>query len=312
MRPARSSRPVVIAHRGASGYLPEHTLVAKALAAGMGADFLEQDVVATRDGELIVFHDLTLDAMTDVATVFPGRARTDGHYYCIDFTLAEIRTLSVGERRRPDGTGPRYAGRFPDGAGRFQIPTLNEELAFIDGLARALGRPLGVYPEIKEPDWHRRHGIDLAAGVVAALEAGGWGAPQRPVYLQCFDAGELQRLAGQHQCRFPRVQLLDVAGGVPSATCLAQIAGYAQGIGPSLRLLGTGQSADEPPVSLIGDAHAAGLVVHPYTVRRDDLPAGYQDVDELLDHVVHRLGADGVFTDFPDLVVAWVRRRFPG
>src|SRR5690606_4780770 len=124
-----TGRPVVIAHRGASGYLPEHTLEAKALAYGFGVDFLEQDVVATRDRELVVLHDLHLDDVTDVAQRFSGRARADGRHYVVDFTLAELRTLNVVERRRPGTREPLYAGRFAADTPRFRIATLDEELA---------------------------------------------------------------------------------------------------------------------------------------------------------------------------------------
>ena len=108
-----NGRPIVIAHRGASGYLPEHTLVAKALAYGLGADYLEQDVVATRDGKLVVLHDLHLDDVSDVAERFPGRQRDDGLHYVIDFDVAELKTLAVLERRAPDGANAKYPQRFP-------------------------------------------------------------------------------------------------------------------------------------------------------------------------------------------------------
>ena len=302
-------RPVVIAHRGASGYLPEHTLVAKALAFGMGADYLEQDIVATRDGELIVFHDLVLELTTDVATRFPGRSRADGRFYCIDFTLDELRTLTVVERRAPDGRARRYPGRFPDDAGRFQIPTLGEELLFIRGLNRSTGRNVGIYPEIKDPAWHRESGIELGDRVIEELARCGYDTRAERLFVQCFDSAELQRLRGQG-CRLPFVQLIDSSVPVPTPAELARIAAYADAIGPSFSLI---YRADrQPPMtSLVADAHAAGLVVHPYTMRRDDLPAGVQDFEELLDIVLDKAGADGVFTDFPDLVAGYVAQRFP-
>ncbi len=313
MRATLPGRPIVIAHRGASGYLPEHTLVSKALAAGMGADYLEQDVVATRDGELIVFHDLVLDALTDVATRFPGRQRADGNFYCIDFTLAEIRTLTVGERRGAGSRQARFPGRFPDDAGRFAIPTFAEEIAFIRGLGHAMGRPLGLYPEIKDPAWHRRHGIDLGARVLAALADAGHDAADSRVFVQCFDAAELQRLRTDLGCRLPLVQLLDSSGGRPSPAMLAGFASYAQGIGPSLRLICSGRDPTGPiATTLVADAHAAGLVVHPYTLRREELPPGCDSVDEVLGLVLGRLRADGLFTDFPDLAAGWVGVHFPG
>ncbi|MBM4196433.1 MAG: glycerophosphodiester phosphodiesterase [Gammaproteobacteria bacterium] len=294
-------RPLVIAHRGASGYLPEHTLAAKALAAGMGADYLEQDVVATRDGALIVFHDLTLEDTTDVRDRYPTRARSDGHWYAIDFTLEEIRRLSAGERRQAGTTRPRFTGRYPDGAGRFGIVTLDEELAFIRGLNRSSGRAIGIYPEIKDPGWHRLQGVEIGDRLLEVLTAHGYSTAACGAYLQCFDAEELQRLRGRTD--LPLIQLLDSAGGIPSAHSLRQLASYAQGIGPSLKLvLGS---------RLVAEAHGEGLLVHPYTARRDDLPPGVHSFDQLLQQVLADAGSDGVFTDFPDLVVDFIRRRFP-
>ena len=226
------ARPIVIAHRGASGYLPEHTLAGKALAFGMGADYLEQDVVATRDHQLIVFHDLTLEYMTDVQARYPGRARADGHFYCIDFSLDEIRTLTVGERRAAQGTGPRFPGRFPDGAGRFGIPTLEEEIRFIQGLMRSTGRSVGIYPEIKDPAWHREQGVDVGELMLEVLARHGYTSADHAVFVQCFDPAELQRVRDQG-CRLRLVQLVDSGAGDLSAPALSHIAGYANAIGPS-------------------------------------------------------------------------------
>src|SRR5690606_27270423 len=148
-----ASGPVVIAHRGASGYLPEHTLASKAMAHAMGADFLEQDVVMTRDDQLVVMHDITLDRTTDVATRFPGRSREDGLHYVVDFTLAEIESLQVTEgARRIGGTREAiYPGRFPVGLSSFRIHTLAQEIELVQGLNRSTGADVGIYPEIKSP-----------------------------------------------------------------------------------------------------------------------------------------------------------------
>jgi len=309
---ASARRPLVIAHRGACGYLPEHTLVAKALAFGQGADFLEQDVVATRDDELIVFHDLTLEGVTDVALRFPGRQRADGRFYCRDFDLDELRTLGVGARRGRQGE-LRYPSRFPESGGRFGIPTLAEEISFIRGLVSSSGRVVGIYPEIKDPAWHRAEGIDLGAKVLQVLEEMACGDARLPVFLQCFDAAELQRLRGEFGSRLPFVQLLESAAGEPSDREIDTIAAYAQAIGPSLKLVYRGPAGEGAPMSrLVESAHRAGLGVHPYTFRRDDLPAGMADFDELLDLFLVRLGVDGLFTDFPDLVRAFVDHQLPG
>ncbi len=154
-------RPAVIAHRGASAYLPEHTLAAKGLAHEMGADYLEQDVVASRDDELIVLHDVHLDRVTDVASRFPDRARPDGRFYVRDFELRELRSLRVCERMTEDGTAV-YPDRYPARSGEFRINTLLEELDFIQRLNRETGRVAGIYPEIKRPHWHKAEGIDIA------------------------------------------------------------------------------------------------------------------------------------------------------
>jgi glycerophosphoryl diester phosphodiesterase len=302
-------RPIVIAHRGASGYLPEHTLVAKALAVGMGADYLEQDVVATRDGHLLVFHDLTLEQTTDVRARYPDRARADGRFYCLDFDLAELRTLTVQARRSPDG-GLRYPGRFPDEGGHFGIVTLEEEFAFVAGLRRSTGRILGVYPEIKEPAWHRAAGLDLGGRLLEALARFGYRHAGDPVFVQCFDGTELERLHSQG-CRLRLVQLLESDAPPPDAAALARIASYAHAIGPSLslRLIWKGEGRTLEETTLVASAHAAGLAVHPYTLRRDDLPAGFGSLDELLERLLVQLGVEGAFTDFPDVVAEFVRRR---
>lgn len=287
--------PVVIAHRGASGYLPEHTLPAKALAHGMGADFLEQDVVASRDGRLIVFHDLYLDQLTDVAQRFPGRARSDGRNYCIDFSLAELRTLRVTERRRKDGAGARYPGRFPAGTGHFSIHTLEDELEFIRGLNRSTGRRAGVYAEIKDPDWHRRHDIPLGDRLLGTLRDFGYRARDDHFFIQCFAASELRRVRAASGADVPLVQLLEEGADI-SREALSAIAEYADGIGPPISLAW-------PDRGLVETAHGLGLLVHPYTFRADALPAGFTTFAGLVSTFIDDLGVDGLFTDFPDLVV---------
>ena len=136
--------PIVIAHRGASGYLPEHTLASKALAIGLGADFVEQDVVASRDGKLVVLHDLYLDDVTDVAQRYPGRQRSDGRHYVVDFDLDELTTLTVFERRAPGSVQVKYPARFPADSRVLGIATLEQELRLVQGLSKSMGRTIGV------------------------------------------------------------------------------------------------------------------------------------------------------------------------
>lgn len=299
-------RPVVIAHRGASGYLPEHSLAAKALAFGQGADFLEQDIVASRDGELLVLHDLYLDNVTDVAQRYPGRQRSDGHYYCIDFDFEEIKTLTLHERTGDNGNA-RYPGRYPPAAKGFSVCSLTEELSFIAGLNKSAGRTVGIYPEIKSPAWHREQGVDIAPKLMGLLNRFGYPGRGGPLFVQCYEAEELKRLRADGGDALPLIQLIG-SGGLADERVLDDVATYANGIGPSLKLILTSRKAEKRlgTTAVVEQANARGLAVHPYTFRADDLPAAVDSFDQMLAVVVGRLGVDGVFTDFPDLVRRWL------
>lgn len=314
-------RPIVIAHRGASGYLPEHTLAAKALAFAMGADYLEQDVVLTKDGVPIVLHDIQLDEVTDVATKSPGRARDDGRFYALDFTLAEIRELRVHERSDPKSGTARSPARFPVGKARFEIATLAEELEFIQGLMHSTGRTVGVYPEIKSPRWHRDQGYDISPVVLEVLTRYGYTDADDRIYVQCFDAVETRRLREELGTRLPLIQLIAAPprrGDDPHANLvtdegLARIAEYAQGIGPALNRIVTGVDAGGEPIlsELVPLAHRHGLAVHPYTFRADALPTFAADFDDLMSLFLQRAAVDGLFSDFPDRSREFVDREFP-
>ena len=311
-------RPVVIAHRGASGYLPEHTLPAKALAFAMGADYLEQDVVATRDDALVVLHDIHLDRVTNVANVFPGRHRRDGRYYVRDFDLVELRTLEVHERVNEQGL-PVYPGRYSGSGEIFRIQTFAEELEFIRDLQAAHGRAVGVYPEIKRPAWHRQEGVDITPEFLRVLADYGYTEHSDPVYVQCFDAGELRRIRNECQCRLKLVQLIGEDSWGESATRYAplrtqkgleRLARTVDGIGPWLMRafrLG-GRDGRISSTGLVERAHEAGLAVHPYTFRADELPEGVASFDALLTFFLDSLAVDGLFTDFPDQVSQYLRR----
>jgi glycerophosphoryl diester phosphodiesterase len=303
------SAPVVIAHRGASGYLPEHTLEAKALAYGLGADFLEQDVVATRDAQLVVLHDLHLDDVTDVALRFPGRCRADGHHYVIDFDLAELQRLTVSERRKPGTATARFPSRFPLGTGAFRIATLDQELELIAGLNQSMRRNVGIYPEIKHPQWHREHGIDLARLLLERLGAHGYREPSASAFVQCFDAAELRRVATELGCELPLVQLVGVEpeyAGLLTERGLEEVAEYAAGLGSSyaqLMSVAPSGAAQPRPAPLAAAARRAGLLLHPYTFRRDDLPGYAPDLESLLALFFEDVAIDGVFCDHPDIAV---------
>ena len=319
--PSKAGTPIVIAHRGASGYLPEHTLAAKAMAHAMGADYIEQDVVLSGDGVPVVLHDVYLESTTDVARHFPGRARPDGRFYAMDFSLEELRQLQVHERSGPGEDGVEvavYPDRFPLGPALFGIPTLAEEIDLIAGLDRSRARRTGLYVELKGPGLHRRGGLDIAASVLEVLAQKGYANRPDQVFLQCFDGAALRRLRHEMKTPLPLIQLIgDNSWGedtdsdydyLLSPTGLAEVAGYADGIGPWLSqiYLGRDASGQTRLSDLVPRARALGLKVHPYTFRRDDLPAGIGSFTELLDVFFRQAGVDGVFTDFPDLVRSYL------
>ena len=303
--------PLVIAHRGASAYLPEHTLAAKALAHEMGADYLEQDVVASRNDELVVLHDIYLDRVTDVAERFPARARDDGRYYVRDFDLDELRSLSVWERMNADGSAV-YPGRYPAKSGEFRISTFAEELEFIKDLNTNSGRQVGIYPEIKRPAWHREEGIDIAPTFLRMILDAGYENFDDAVYIQCFDFAELRRLKVEFDCPFKLVQLIgENSWGeaetdfdfIRTAVGVAELAETVDAIGPWIPYLYELADNSPRPGDLLQRAHAAGLAVHPYTFRADELPPGFSSFEELVRFFVVDVGIDGLFTDFPDRVV---------
>ena len=308
---------LVIAHRGASGYLPEHTLAAKAMAYAQGAHFIEQDLVMTKDDQVVVLHDHHLDTVTNVRDVFPERARADGRYYVIDFTLAELRQLAVTERfKQSDGAKTAvFEQRFPLEKSSFRINTFAEEIELIQGLNRSTGRSVGIYPEIKSPAFHRGEGKDISTEVLKVLRTYGYDEQPRHVFLQCFDPAELQRIRGEllpaMNMTVPLIQLLGTEPAFRAALTpdgMKMVASYADGIGPSMQLIvAPGSVAGNLQITkLVELAHDLGLVVHPYTFRRDLLPAYAADYNELLEIFLDDIGVDGVFTDFPDLTIEYI------
>jgi glycerophosphoryl diester phosphodiesterase len=333
---AAARAPIVIAHRGASGYRPEHTLAAYALAIDMGADYIEPDLVATKDGVLVARHENEIGETTDVAEhpAFADRQTTkiiDGvaisGWFTEDFTLAELKQLRCKERipaLRQQNT--LYDGRFP-------IPTLQEiiDLARLKG--KAAGRAIGLYPETKHPSYFASIGLALEEALVALLHTNGYQMPDAPVYIQSFETTNLQRLRGLTDLRL--IQLIDESGGpydlvVSDASRsyaamlnpegMAAISEYAHGIGPHKSLLVRHEGSDGSlvPTSLIADAHAAGLHVHSWTHRNENAfllaPFRIGDPDAadtrarygkaLAEYeLVYALGVDGVFSDNPDTAI---------
>lgn len=334
---AQAADKVVIAHRGASGYLPEHTLPAKAMAYAQGADYLEQDLVMTKDNELVVLHNHYLDRVTDVAERFPDRARKDGRYYAIDFTLAEIKSLKFTEGFEIEN-GKKvqgYPGRFPMGKSDFRVHTFQEEIEFVQGLNHSTGKNIGIYPEIKAPWFHKQEGKDISSKVLAVLKQYGYTGKNDNVYLQCFDANELKRIKNELEPKLGMdlklVQLIayndwqetyeQKADGKwveydydwmfkPGA--MKKIAQYADGIGPDYHMLVVADKSKPGHIVLtdmVKEAHASKLAVHPFTIRADALPKYVTDVNQLYDVIYNQAGVDGVFTDFPDKGVQFLQKQ---
>lgn len=314
-------RPLVIGHRGASGYLPEHTLAAKAYAHAQGADYVEQDMVLSRDGVPVVLHDIYVDAVTDVKERFPERARADGRYYALDFTVAELKQLRVRERFELASGEPVYPGRYAsrEFPSAFGLATLEEELQLIQGLNRSTGRAVGIYAEIKQPKWHREQGVDLSRVVLPILARYGYAGKEDRCFLQCFELTEVRRLRGELGWKGRLVMLLGGRGKEADGTdsdslCTAEglkmLAGLVDGIGPPLARV-VHWPAEGGAAQLIGlaaQAHAAGLAVHPWSVRVDTLPQGCPSVDALHAALLGEAGVEGVFTDFPDVTRRWIDR----
>jgi glycerophosphoryl diester phosphodiesterase len=339
---ARSAeRPIVIAHRGASGERPEHTLAAYELGIQQGADFVEPDLVATKDGVLVCRHENEISSTTDVASrpEFAARRTTktiDGTpttgWFTEDFTLAEIRTLRARERL------PQLRGTAFDG--RFGVPTFDEVLALVaatNARPDRLGRPLGVYPETKHPSYFEGLGLGLEQPLVDALRRHGLDRADARVFIQSFEVSNLRRLAAL--TRVPLVQLIEPQGRPWDYTLgrvartyadmirpegLREIRSYARGIGVHKNLVLPRDGGDRllPPTALVRDAHAAGLLVHVYTLRAENqfLPAELRRGSELTatgDVVAEaqlflRAGVDGFFADQPGIGVkardAFLRR----
>lgn len=312
---AQDSQPLIIAHRGASGYLPEHTLEAKAMAHGQGAHFLEQDVVLTKDSVPVVLHDIHVDTVTDVATRFPERKRADGRYYALDLTLAELKQLRVHERTDAKTGRQVFPKRFPQEIAFSTIPTLEEELQFIQGLNRSTGRQAGIYPEIKQPKWHLEQGYDVSAKVIPLLKKYGYESKTDLCYVQCFELEEVKRLRTEHQWQGRLIMLM--GGGAKgsdgtdfeylrSEVGLAELKKIADGVGPAINSV---IKPDKSVAAWVKQARSVGLEIHPYTLRVDELPKFVANADELLSLLFHEAQVQGLFTDFPDVALKWAEKR---
>lgn len=315
-------KPLIIAHRGACGYLPEQTLEGTALAFAMGADCIELDSLLTRDDRAIVFHDHYLDAMTDVADLYPGRARGDGRHYAVDFTLEETRELSLHARVDLATGRQTYPGRFPDSPGlRFRIPTLEEELALIRGLNKSMGLNVGIYLEPKGPAYHRREGKAVEDVVLGVFREFGYTARGSGCYIQSFEPASIRYMRDSLKSDLAMVQLIgdsswEETPGVDYAAMITpegfdEIARYADRIGVWTNHLAVEEGDGRPLriTKLAEWAHERDMQINPFTLRADALPPYAKTFDDLLELFLVRIGVDGIFTDFPDLAVDFVARR---
>lgn len=309
-------RPIVIAHRGASGERPEHTPMAYRLAIEQGADFIEPDLVVTKDGHLVVRHENEIAGATDVASRPEFAARKtekviDGQriagWFTEDFTLAELKTLRARERLPQLRPG---SAKFD---GREAIPTYQEVVDLAKAESRRTGRTIGTYPEMKHPTYFAGIGLPLEQRLADALRKNGLDSRTAPVFVQCFEVAPLKTFMGLSRAR--RVMLVGQTGAaVPTRTRedLKAIAAFADGLGPEWPLVvPVVDGALGPPTKLVEMAHAAGLAVHPWTVRAENAflpaklkrgasPADHGDVEALM-NAIYGSGVDGVFSDFPQL-----------
>lgn len=313
--------PVIIAHRGASGERPEHTLAAYSHAIDQGADYIEPDLVSTRDGILVARHENEISETTDVGDhpEFADRKTTrviDGQsltgWFTEDFTLAELKTLRARERL------PQLRAANTAYDGQFDVPTFEEVIALAAARGKEKGRTIGLYPETKHPSYFRSIGLPLEEPLVAALTAAGFDQPDDPVFIQSFEIDNLKRL--HTMTRLPLVQLMASTQGppdVPTVTYammstphgLAAVAQYARGIGAEKAMVIPRDAAGNlgTPSALVRDAHAAGLKVHVWTFRRENyfLPQGLRRgadpvaVGDVSSEIRAYLaaGIDGFFTD---------------
>ncbi|MCU4675025.1 glycerophosphodiester phosphodiesterase [Catenovulum sp. 2E275] len=298
------AKPLIIAHRGASGYIPEHTLPALAYAYAAGADYIEQDLVLSKDDQLVVLHDIHLDTVSNVAQVFPSRRRSDGRFYAIDFTLAELKQLHLHERTNLKGEAV-FKNRYQANT-EFKITTFAEQIAFIAQLNRQTGRKVGLYPEIKSPFWHKEQGKDISKAVIKVLRQHNLDKVDAEIYVQCFDFNEVKRLKNELNLKAKLVLLIGENSWQESDTDydflrtpagLKQVAKVTQFIGPRIEHLidfNSGQITD-----FAKSAKALNLKIHPYTHRVETLPVNLSQND-MFDVLVYQIEINGLFTDFTD------------
>ncbi|MBD2562113.1 MULTISPECIES: glycerophosphodiester phosphodiesterase [Nostoc] len=316
--------PIIIAHRGASGYRPEHTLAAYELAIALGADYIEPDLVSSKDGVLIARHENEISETTDVAShaefahrrttkIIDGESKTG--WFTEDFTLVELKTLRAKERI------PEVRSQNTAYDGLLEIPTLQEIIDLVKAKSAEINRAIGIYPETKHPTYFKSIGLALEEPLLATLTANGYQGANAPIFIQSFEVSNLQDLSTKTD--LPLVQLLNNSGkpydfvvsgdertyaDLVTASGLEEIYKYAQAVGIHKNLLVPRDSNGklQSPTSLVIDAHTVGLLVHVWTFRNEDcfLPLDFQGNPQGEYELFLSLGVDGVFSDYPDTVFA--------
>jgi glycerophosphoryl diester phosphodiesterase len=304
------AKKIVIAHRGAPGYLPEHTLEGVAMAHSWGVDFIEPDIVLTRDNKAVVLHDIHIDTTTNVKDVFKSRKRSDGRYYAIDFTLQELKQLRVSERFNHK-TGKRvFPNRFPKTSISFKIPTFIEFIELVQGLNKSSKINVGIYPEIKSPEFHKKEGKDITKVVFNLMSEYGYNKKKSNSYIQCFFPPTLKRLKKEFKARMPLIFLIAENSWNESSVDydyyrtekgIKEISQYANGIGPYLKHLIKNTNGKISKSKLVQYAHSNNLLVHPYTHRSDSLPKQFSTNKKLFEFIYKEVRVDGVFSDFGDV-----------
>ena len=289
---ACASTRTIIAHRGASYYLPEHTLEAYSYAHALRVDFIEPDLVLTKDNVPICIHDIHLENTTDVEEIFPKRKRDDGRWYAIDFNLEEIKKLSVHEREKKNKKRV-FSKRFSKRKSEFKVPTFAEFIELIQGLNKSANQNIGIYPEIKAPEFHQKNNKDITKIVYSIVKKYGYENKIHEIFIQSFFPGTLKRLKNEFKTRIPLVQLIADDSWGESTTSyskmmasegLKKISNYADGVGIWLTHL------ENNDISL-KDIKNSGLLVHGYTHRPETQSKRRLSLFRKL---------DGVFSDAPD------------
>lgn len=308
-----TGRKTVIAHRGAPGYLPEHTLEGVAMAHAWGVDYIEPDIVITKDNRAVILHDPHVDTTTDVAKKFPKRKRSDGRYYAVDFTLKELKTLHVHERIDLKTGKKVFPKRFTLDSSKFEIPTLEEFIELVQGLNKTTGKNIGIYPELKNPEFHRKNGKDIAKIVFPILEKYGYNKKDAKIYVQCFYYPTLKRLRKEFGAKMKLVALIAENDWKESSLDynlyqteqgIESLAEYVDAIGPYLKqVMQVDESNRVKPTRLVEFAHKYGLKVHPYTHREDALPKVFPNSKELFSFLYNEVKVDGIFSDFADIAL---------